>query len=273
MTITRPWAFWVDDGNVRLDGKLNVNQEASTTVAQVWFKASAPGLVGLVIEGATSQTAHLQDWRDGPASLKAYCKADGVFLMPRIMFGETVAAGEEPVSSDVSAWSEQSFGILRSSGGTRIFSIYKNATDVYQKELLPVAAKVKLTPEGGFAVKVVAGEAVALGEVVYSKVSGGADGKVWLNPIDGDMPIGVVYAAAAADADLWVVTSGIASVLPNAADTATRGYVIVSSSTTAGRVDQSATVPSAATHFREVGHWIDTGSGAGAATRAIVHFN
>ena len=43
--------------------------------------------------------------------------------------------------------------------------------------------------------------------------------------------------------------------------------------TAAGLVKQSATLPSAEDHWRECGHWLDTGSGNGAITRAIVHFN
>ena len=74
-------------------------------------------------------------------------------------------------------------------------------------------------------------------------------------------------------ARLYVVIGGIAYVLPNAADTATRGYVIYSSSTTAGRVDQASAVPAITVHVREVGHWLETGSGAGVKARAIIHFN
>lgn len=134
-----------------------------------------------------------------------------------------------------------------------------------------------ITKEGGFWVRMVAGEALYRGEVVASiQGAGGADGKVWKCPTSGnenDMPLGVVYADASANAEVWIVTSGIAYVLPTSGVTATRGYVITASTTTAGRVDQAATVPAAATHFKEVGHWIDTGSGNGALTRAIVHFN
>lgn len=133
--------------------------------------------------------------------------------------------------------------------------------------------KFVVTEEGGLAVKVVAGENLVRGEVVYVKSTSGADGKVWKNPIDGDMPVGIVYANADADAEVIIITNGIAYVLPNAADTAVRGNVIFSSSTTAGRVDQAASTPAATQHFRECGHWLDTGSGAGTITRAIVHFN
>lgn len=137
--------------------------------------------------------------------------------------------------------------------------------------------KAGITAEGGFFVKMTAGEALYRGEVVASiQGAGGADGKVWKCPTSGnenDMPLGVVYADASANAEVWIVTSGIAYVLPTSGVTATRGYVITASTTTAGRVDQAAKVPKAATHFKECGHFIDTGSGNGALTRAIVHFN
>lgn len=135
-----------------------------------------------------------------------------------------------------------------------------------------VAEKTGLNETGGHMSKVVAGENLVKGEIVYINQAG-ASGKVYKNPIDGDMPVGVVYADASANAEVWIVTSGIAEVLPNAADTAGLGYVIFSSSTTAGRVSQANTVPAALTHFREVGHFLDAGSGAGVITRALVHFN
>lgn len=134
--------------------------------------------------------------------------------------------------------------------------------------------KAGFTAEGGLFVNVVAGENLSRGEVVYSQQgAGGADGKVYKNPVDGDMPLGIVYADAVSNAAVKVVVSGIAYVLPQAAITATRGYVLYSSATTAGRADQAASVPAALQHFREIGHWIDTGSGNGVLTRAIIHFN
>lgn len=130
-----------------------------------------------------------------------------------------------------------------------------------------------VTDEGGYFINVVAGENLTRGEVVYVKQASGADGKVWKNPIDGDMPIGVVYANASADAAVKVIVSGIAYVLPTSGVTATRGYVIYSSASEAGRVDEAATVPAALTHWKECGHWLDTGGGAGTICRAIIHFN
>ncbi len=67
--------------------------------------------------------------------------------------------------------------------------------------------------------------------------------------------------------------AGIARVLPLANVTAGRGQVIYCSGTTAGRVDQAAALPAVANHNREVGHFIDAGTGNGAATRAIIHWN
>lgn len=129
------------------------------------------------------------------------------------------------------------------------------------------------TKYGGYAVSLIAGEILAEGEVVQITQAGGADGKVYKNAIDGDMPIGVVYKAAVADAAVYVVVAGIAYVLPEAGYTATRGYIIYSSDATAGRVDQATTLPAVAFHNREVGHWLDTGTGNGVKTRAILHFN
>ena len=128
-----------------------------------------------------------------------------------------------------------------------------------------------ITPEGGFYIQVVAGETLTRGQVVM--MSATTDGRVVKNAIDGDMPIGVVYADAASAAAVKIVVSGIAYVLPDTGITAARGNVIYSSSTAAGLVQQASSVPVAATHFREIGHWLDTGSGNGAICRAVIHFN
>lgn len=133
------------------------------------------------------------------------------------------------------------------------------------------STKIQFTRWGGVMIQVVAGEALAEGEVVYIKIISGTDGRVWKNPVSGDMPIGVVYADALVNANVWVVVDGIAYVLPEAAVTAARGNYIYASAATAGRVAQSATVP--ATTNTAVGHFLDTGSGAGVKTRAVLHFN
>lgn len=138
---------------------------------------------------------------------------------------------------------------------------------------LEVQVRPFYTQYGGFAVKLVAGENLSEGEVVQITQAGGADGKVYKNAIDSDMPIGVCYADALANASVYVVISGIAYVLPEAAVTAARGYIIYSSDATAGRVDQDTALPAVAKHNREIGHFLDTGTGNGVKTRAILHFN
>ena len=109
---------------------------------------------------------------------------------------------------------------------------------------LEVQGGALYTPIGGYAIAVTAGENLSEGEVVQiTQGVGGGDDRVYKNAIDGDMPVGVVYKDAVADATVWIVVIGIAYVLPKAADTAVRGYVIYSSGTTAGRVDQATAVP------------------------------
>lgn len=118
------------------------------------------------------------------------------------------------------------------------------------------------TADGGYATRMVAGEALSAGEVVYM---GAADGKVIKNPINGTAPLGVVFEDAVNNADVWVVTSGIAKILPEAGFTATRGYFCYSSDATAGRVDQSSTPPN-----NRVGTWIANGTGNGVMTKAVL---
>lgn len=135
---------------------------------------------------------------------------------------------------------------------------------------------VGFTPDGGLAVRALAGETLSRGNVVFVKIAGGADGKVWKTVYTDNesiqMPVGFVYADAAADAEVWIVTAGIAYALPETGVTVARGNVAFVSNAEAGRLEQSATVPTTE-HWRECGHWLDTGSGAGVLTRLFVHFN
>jgi hypothetical protein len=130
----------------------------------------------------------------------------------------------------------------------------------------------KITAEGGYAVKLIAGEALNKGEVVYINPAG-ADNNVYKAPTSNEMPIGIVYATVTSTSSVWIVVSGIAEVLPETGITAVRGDVIYTSASQAGRVEQAASVPVAATHFRECGHFLANGSGAGVLTKAILHFN
>ena len=133
---------------------------------------------------------------------------------------------------------------------------------------------IMLTPVGGVAVKMKADEALSKGEIVTCYQGGGAL-DVRKAPTTGDMqsmPIGAVYANAADQADVWVVVSGIAEVLPEAGVTATIGYVAYTSGSEAGRAAQSATVPTSE-HWREFGHWAETGAGNGQLARMVLHFN
>jgi hypothetical protein len=147
-------------------------------------------------------------------------------------------------------------------------NIEKDLKSLHRKE------QRMITPLGGVAIKVTAGETLAEGEVAYIAIGGaGADGKVYKAPADNDMPVGIVYADAATNADCWLVISGIGYVLPKSTITAARGNILYVSASEAGRVDQAATLPAVAFHNREVGHWLDTGTGNGAKTRAIIHWN
>ena len=128
------------------------------------------------------------------------------------------------------------------------------------------------TPYGGHSVWLIAGEDLLEGEIVAISTTGVAL-TVVKNPIDSDFPIGAVYANANVGELVQVVVGGIAYVLPEAAATLTKGYIIYSSDAEAGRVDQSSALPSVTLHNREIGHLLETGSGAGVKARAILHWN
>lgn len=137
--------------------------------------------------------------------------------------------------------------------------------------------KVKMTPEGGIAVQLVnkTGAASVAGSLV--KAGTGVDESFVLAATTSYDHCGVVYESGIADGSAcWVVVAGIAEVLVDDSQAVARGDLILSSTTTAGRVDVSAAIPpvSDADHFREVGHAITAVSaGTNAKFKLLLHWN
>ena len=278
------------DGKIRLNSYTGINTDPTTSYmldvyglvrlqsSNVELAAVVPTYLG------TSQNVDFNLYSNNTTRMTV--RADGDIYIGNNLglgvstFGTSAAkvlamgTGTAPSSSPADAFQQYSKDENAVAGKACWHEFTEGAVEVWHGEGVR-GAKTWLTPEGGVAVKLVAGEALSAGEVVAVKVSAGADGKVWKVPTTGDelaMPIGVVYASASSDADVWIVTAGVVSVLPESGITATRGYQLFTSDAEAGRVEQTLT-PTTPTHWQEVGHWLDTGSGNGAATRAVIHFN
>ena len=131
------------------------------------------------------------------------------------------------------------------------------------------------TGESGLACLEIAREALVKGNTTCYLI-GGTSGKVSKVPTSGashSMPAGVALTAASGDgATFWNAKTGLVQVLPESGVTAAMGNVIVSSTNEAGKVAQYSTVPTS-DHWDELGHWTQTGSGAGVLTLASIHFN
>lgn len=140
---------------------------------------------------------------------------------------------------------------------------------------LSVQEKSGMNAIGGFMVKLTnkTGSNSVKGTVVY--VDPSVDDAFEVNPIDGDMPIGVVFEDGIADgSECWVTVSGIAEVLLVNSVATTRSYVAYSSATTAGRIDTASSVPAALQHFREIGHTLASASaGTNVLVKCVLHFN
>jgi hypothetical protein len=140
------------------------------------------------------------------------------------------------------------------------------------------------TPLGGYSVKFLAGENLSKGNIVCIPQNGSGEliyrtpGNAGANPPysaareENDMPIGVVFEDAVSGGDVWVVVSGVAEALPMTTVTAAKGNIAYASSTELGRLNQAASAATAQ-HWREVGHWLATGTGNGVLAKIIIHFN
>ena len=141
---------------------------------------------------------------------------------------------------------------------------------------LSIAEKTGINKIGGVMVKLTnkTGASSVKGTVVY--VNPSVDNAFGVNPIDGDMPFGVVFESGIADgSECWVVVDGIAEILIVDGQAATRSYIAYSSSSVAGRVDTAASVPAADdVHFREIGHTLESkAGGTDILCKCVIHFN
>lgn len=134
-------------------------------------------------------------------------------------------------------------------------------------------AKIKLTAIGGYAIKLTnktGGNTVA-GQLVAVYSASAIDDAFKTSAANDDGVFGVVLDAGVADgSEAWIIVSGIADVLMDGGGSA-RGDRIISSAT-AGSADVWNVGGAVATHFQEIGHCIETRTGAGLA-KCVLHFN
>ncbi len=144
-----------------------------------------------------------------------------------------------------------------------------------------VKEKSGMSAIGGICIKLTnktGGNTVA-GQLVKADTS--ANDAVKLTGIDEEETFGVFLdSGIAANAEAWVVTSGIADVAMEDNTTATRGNWVRSSITEAGYADATNAVPpspAAFSHFNEIGNCIETVTATGGGThilaRCVLHFN
>lgn len=137
----------------------------------------------------------------------------------------------------------------------------------------------KITPEGGLAVKRINKTGAASVKGYCVTTSDAVNNSVKLVPVDVPNCIGVFYESGVADgSDAWIVISGIADVY--FWGSTTRGHLARTGLTVdTGEVSGQATSEAIPTspfasdkHFCEIGHVLETRSGAGLA-KCVLHFN
>lgn len=157
-------------------------------------------------------------------------------------------------------------------GGTGLDTSSSTGIAVVNSGTWSVPSNAMITPEGGYAVKLInrTGHTSVKGEVVIASTT--ADGEVNLTPTSSEMPFGIVYNAGVAEGSaIWVVVAGIAEVLYDAS-AITRGNWVQTSALTAGRADGSSGSSPGVAPFREIGHAIASASG-NALGKIVIHFN
>jgi len=230
------------------------------------------GITGEAVSGTTNSATGV----GGVCATNAAGDGRGICGVGKVLAtGDTgTAYGGHFRSIDTHAGGENIAVYAKATNGASNYSFYGNNGALYNAEEISTP-KVKLTPEGGVAVKMTnkSGSPITQGMIVeaYS-----ATGGFRLAQIDSWMPIGVVYDLSIAnDAEGWVVVSGIASVYYRAASTignVARVGVSADTNEVAGQAENDASPTNDAVHFREIGHPIETRGTPGLAL-TILHFN
>ena len=132
--------------------------------------------------------------------------------------------------------------------------------------------KFRITKEGGYAVKMTAGENLQRGRIVVSEDDGSVS-KVYNIANSSNIPIGIVYDTAVNGNSVWVVINGIADIKVELDGGAYNGYIIGIYDDGDGFVDGSATAIDSYFHIYgcslpwafpvKIGTWIETKSTAG----------
>ncbi len=158
-------------------------------------------------------------------------------------------------------------------GGSTNYAIYTNDGLVRfgdEVEAGGSTTKIKLTSLGGYAIKLTnkTGNNSVAGQIV--KASTTTDDAFALVGVNGTNPIAIILETGVSDgSEAWIVKSGIANVLVDTGG-CVRGDRLIT-----GAIGGFATVnnaPAVAVHFQEIGHCIETRTGAGLA-RCVLHFN
>lgn len=156
----------------------------------------------------------------------------------------------------------------------RLGRIENHGHGQYEIGLQGIRAVAVTSAYQGLAVSGIAHVDLALGDVVcYLQGASGQGTSFDKVPASGNelsMPAGVVFAAASAGTTVWVIVAGYAIVQPIASIAPTRGYIIYTSGTTAGCVEQASAVLGVS-DFRRVGYWADSGK-RGEAGLALLQF-
>lgn len=166
---------------------------------------------------------------------------------------------------------------------TKLYNFADRQLDRQIEEIInflnkPEGVKFKITPEGGYAVRLInkTGAASVKGTVITTSDTTDNAFKVQSAEFEA---CGVVYENGIADgSECWVVVTGIAEVLLKNGTASTRGYWTKCADTD-GRAEVT-TAPSGlgalatSEHFKEIGHCLESkGAGTNVLAKIVLHFN
>lgn len=139
-----------------------------------------------------------------------------------------------------------------------------------------ITSNLRLTPEGGIAVKIInaTGAPSIKGTLISASTTVDKQGILQSNEFD---TMGIVYESGIANgAEMWIVISGYADVLFKDSTVVTRGYLAIAADTDGRAITIAvpSSNPTVGEHFKEIGHCLESkSSGVNVLARCIIHFN
>ena len=121
-------ALYVDAGALKYRGTSNAAQQIVGADGSVSFVTPTASTVGLIVKGAASQTANLQEWQNSAGTVLASIASSGYITVPGIVSGSQGIQSQASVGINISNFTSSSQLAVATGGASYLGIIVRGAT-------------------------------------------------------------------------------------------------------------------------------------------------